>query len=73
MKMENPSNKVEFIWEYFVDVPWNKSKCAYSPVMQVIQFDMDVSFEEILHEVGYNIEEITQVISEDTKLRESIN
>lgn len=72
MNMENPSNseRLEFLWEYFVDVPWDKSKCQFSPIQQVIQLDMDVSFEEMLYEAGFNIEEITQIISEDSKLRE---
>ena len=71
MNMENPfDDRLEYLWEYFVDTPWDKSKCIYSPVQQVIQLDMDVSFEEILYEAGFNIEEITQIISEDNKLRE---
>lgn len=67
--MENHSDRPKYIWEYFVDTPWDNEKCKRSPIEQIILLDMDVSFEESLYLAGFTIEEITQVIAEDTQLR----
>jgi hypothetical protein len=69
--MENQSDdRPPFIWEYFVDTPWDQKNTLGSPIMQVIHFYEQLFFEDALYEAGYTIEEISQIIIEDTNMRQ---
>ena len=69
MNMEDPSDRLKYLWEKFVDTPWDDTQCRHSPVEQIIIFNADI-LEEMLYFSGFTLEEISMVIMMDGDLRQ---
>ena len=57
-----------FLWEEFTDEP-KPMGCHNSPVYQVLEFTMQIVFEESLLEAGFEPEEVIETYIADSELR----
>ena len=62
------ARRLKYLWEKFIDEPKGKSKM--DAWYNVLAFTIDVAFEEILMENGFDIEEATAICRIDMDLRE---